>query len=113
VLRALPDDASWGERVDAHTAFHIALVDAAGSAQLNRLYPTMLQLCLAQLHSSYPGAWRGCAVAKAASCTTSSPRPRVAESVLSPLATRTGPSSSTCYDARSRPAAGESAGNDL
>lgn len=57
-LEGLPRDASWGERVDAHTAFHIALVDAAGSRRLSRIYPAMqeeMQLCLAQLHASYPG----------------------------------------------------------
>lgn len=57
-LEALPRDASWGERVEAHTAFHIALIDAAGSPRLSRIYPAMqeeMQLCLAQLHASYPG----------------------------------------------------------
>lgn len=57
-MESLPEDASWSERVDAHTAFHVALVDAAGSARLTRIYPAMqeeMQLCLAQLHSSYPG----------------------------------------------------------
>lgn len=57
-LESLPRDASWGDRVDAHTAFHIALVDAVGSTRLSRLYPAMqeeMQLGLAQLHASYPG----------------------------------------------------------
>jgi DNA-binding GntR family transcriptional regulator len=57
-LEVLPDDASWGERVEAHTAFHVALIDAAGSPRLSRIYPPMqeeMQLCLAQLHASYPG----------------------------------------------------------
>lgn len=57
-LEALPADAGWGDRVQAHTAFHIALVQAAGSPRLNRVYPPLqeeMQLCLAQLHSSYPG----------------------------------------------------------
>lgn len=58
-MEALPSSASWAERVETHTAFHIALVDSAGSARLSRLYPGLqeeMQLCLAQLHSSYPGA---------------------------------------------------------
>jgi DNA-binding GntR family transcriptional regulator len=57
-MESLPEDASWGERVDAHTTFHIALIDAVGSARLSRIYPAMqeeMQLCLAQLHNSYPG----------------------------------------------------------
>jgi DNA-binding GntR family transcriptional regulator len=57
-MESLPEDAGWGDRVEAHTAFHIALIDAAGSARLSRIYPAMqeeMQLCLAQLHSSYPG----------------------------------------------------------
>ncbi len=57
-LEGLPDDASWGERVEAHTAFHVALVDAAGSPRLSRVYPPLqeeMQLCLAQLRASYPG----------------------------------------------------------
>jgi DNA-binding GntR family transcriptional regulator len=57
-MESLPEDAGWGDRVEAHTAFHIALIDTAGSARLSRIYPAMqeeMQLCLAQLHSSYPG----------------------------------------------------------
>ncbi|MER5388711.1 GntR family transcriptional regulator [Saccharopolyspora sp. NPDC002686] len=57
-LEALPRDASWGDRVEAHTAFHIALINAAGSPRLSRIYPAMqeeMQLCLAQLRASYPG----------------------------------------------------------
>ena len=56
-LEALPDDASWADRVEAHTAFHIALVAAVGSPRLNRVYPAMqeeMRLGLAQLSSSYP-----------------------------------------------------------
>lgn len=56
-LENLPPDASWAERVEAHTAFHIALVDAVGSARLSRVYPALqeeMQLCLAQLSQSYP-----------------------------------------------------------
>jgi DNA-binding GntR family transcriptional regulator len=58
-LRRLPTDASWGDRVETHTAFHIGLIDDANSSRLSRLYPGLqeeMQLCLAQLHSSYPGA---------------------------------------------------------
>lgn len=57
-LEALPDNASWGERVEAHTAFHVALVNSAGSERLSRIYPALqeeTQLCLAQLHVNYPG----------------------------------------------------------
>jgi DNA-binding GntR family transcriptional regulator len=57
-MEALPADAAWGEQVETHTAFHLALVDAAGSTRLSRIYPAMqeeMQLCLAQLRSSYPG----------------------------------------------------------
>lgn len=56
-LEALPDEAGWADRVEAHTAFHIALVRAAGSPRLNRIYPAMqeeMRLGLAQLRSSYP-----------------------------------------------------------
>ncbi|AXK36225.1 GntR family transcriptional regulator [Streptomyces armeniacus] len=56
-LEALPAEASWADRVQAHTAFHIALVDAVGSPRLSRLYPPLqeeMQLCLAQLQPSYP-----------------------------------------------------------
>jgi DNA-binding GntR family transcriptional regulator len=58
VMEALPPTASWGDRVDAHTAFHVALIGCAGSARLDRIYPAMqeeMQLCLAQLRDSYPG----------------------------------------------------------
>ncbi|HEX6344923.1 GntR family transcriptional regulator [Umezawaea sp.] len=57
-MEALPDTAAWGDRVEAHTAFHTALVDAAGSPRLSRIYPAVqeeMQLCLAQLHRWYPG----------------------------------------------------------
>jgi DNA-binding GntR family transcriptional regulator len=57
-LEALPDEASWGDRVDAHTSFHVALIDAARSPRLSRVYPAMqeeMQLCLAQLRAAYPG----------------------------------------------------------
>jgi DNA-binding GntR family transcriptional regulator len=57
VLEALPPAAGWSERVEAHTAFHLALVDAAGSVRLSRIYPPLqeeMQLCLARLRGSYP-----------------------------------------------------------
>lgn len=57
-MEGLPATASWGERVEAHTAFHIALIQCAGSQRLNLIYPAMqeeMQLCLAQLSDSYPG----------------------------------------------------------
>lgn len=56
-LEALPEEASWGERVQAHTAFHLALVDVVGSPRLSRVYRPLqeeMQLCLAQLRSTYP-----------------------------------------------------------
>jgi len=56
-LAAMGPQASWAERVQAHTDFHVALVDAVGSPRLSRLYAVVheeMQLCLAQLQSSYP-----------------------------------------------------------
>jgi DNA-binding GntR family transcriptional regulator len=56
-LEALPPGAGWSERVEAHTAFHLALVDAAGSVRLSRIYPPLqeeMQLCLARLRGAYP-----------------------------------------------------------
>lgn len=58
-FESLAPDASWAERVEAHTAFHTALVGCARSARLDRVYPPLqeeMQLCLAQLQSDYPGA---------------------------------------------------------
>jgi DNA-binding GntR family transcriptional regulator len=57
-FEALPADASWADLVQAHTAFHIALIDTVGSPRLSRIYPALqdeMQLCLAQLRASYPG----------------------------------------------------------
>jgi DNA-binding GntR family transcriptional regulator len=57
-MASLPADVSWAERVEIHTEFHIALVALAGSPRLNRIYPALqeeMQLCLAQLHTFYPG----------------------------------------------------------
>jgi DNA-binding GntR family transcriptional regulator len=34
----LPTDATWGATLEAHLAFHRALVDAAGSPRLSRAY---------------------------------------------------------------------------
>lgn len=56
-LESLPASAGWHERVEAHTAFHLALVDAAGSTRLSRIYPPLqeeMRLCLARLRGSYP-----------------------------------------------------------
>ena len=56
-MEHLTPDAGWAERVEAHTAFHVAIVDAVGSPRLSRIYRTLqeeMQLCLAQIHSSYP-----------------------------------------------------------
>ena len=57
-MEALAHDVSWADRVEIHTEFHIALVELAGSPRLNRIYPALqeeMQLCLAQLHTFYPG----------------------------------------------------------
>ncbi|KZF06893.1 GntR family transcriptional regulator [Rhodococcus sp. EPR-157] len=57
VMEQLPDNADWGRRVEAHTAFHVAIVDAVGSPRLSRVYSTLqdeIQLCLAQIKDSYP-----------------------------------------------------------
>ncbi|WP_037189017.1 GntR family transcriptional regulator [Rhodococcus sp. 114MFTsu3.1] len=57
LMESMPDDASWGVRVETHTAFHVALIDAAGSARLSRIYASLqdeMQLCLAQLQRWYP-----------------------------------------------------------
>jgi DNA-binding GntR family transcriptional regulator len=56
-LESLPAKAAWSDRVEAHTAFHLALVEAAGSTRLSRIYPPLqeeMQLCLARLRDSYP-----------------------------------------------------------
>ncbi|HEX4725343.1 MAG TPA: GntR family transcriptional regulator [Pseudonocardiaceae bacterium] len=56
-MAALPDAADWADLVEKHTGFHIALIDAAGSPRLSRIYPALqeeMQLCLAQLEASYP-----------------------------------------------------------
>ncbi|WP_338889495.1 GntR family transcriptional regulator [Rhodococcus sovatensis] len=56
-MEQLPDTADWVRRVEAHTAFHVAIVDAVGSTRLSRVYSTLqdeIQLCLAQIKDSYP-----------------------------------------------------------
>jgi DNA-binding GntR family transcriptional regulator len=37
-MRAVPTAADWGTTMEAHLAFHLALVDAAGSPRLSRAY---------------------------------------------------------------------------
>ncbi|SNT35675.1 GntR family transcriptional regulator [Rhodococcoides kyotonense] len=57
LMEAMPDDASWGVRVETHTAFHVALIDSVGSTRLSRIYASLqdeMQLCLAQLQRWYP-----------------------------------------------------------
>lgn len=59
IMEGLPADAEWVRLVEAHTAFHVAVVDAVGSARLSRVYRTLqdeMQLCLAQIEDSYPRA---------------------------------------------------------
>lgn len=56
-MEQLPMGASWAERVEVHTAFHVAIIDAVGSERLSRIYSTLqdeMQLCLAQIQKSYP-----------------------------------------------------------
>jgi DNA-binding GntR family transcriptional regulator len=56
-MAELPASAGWSERVEAHTTFHLVLVDAAGSTRLSRIYPPLqeeMQLCLARLRGAYP-----------------------------------------------------------
>lgn len=56
-MRALPAKASWSEHADAHKAFHIALVNAAGSRRLDRVYPALqeeLHLGLAHRNHEWP-----------------------------------------------------------
>ncbi|SED03233.1 FCD domain-containing protein [Amycolatopsis tolypomycina] len=38
-MEAVAPGASWGDRVDAHSKFHIALVGCAGSPRRDRIYP--------------------------------------------------------------------------
>jgi DNA-binding GntR family transcriptional regulator len=58
LARMASPELSWADRVEIHTEFHVALVELAGSPRLNRIYPALqeeMQLCLAQLHTFYPG----------------------------------------------------------
>jgi DNA-binding GntR family transcriptional regulator len=55
-FQALGADVHWSEAVDADMAFHAALVDAAGSPRLRRLYATLegeIRLCIAQLRPAW------------------------------------------------------------
>ncbi|MFC7959144.1 GntR family transcriptional regulator [Rhodococcoides kroppenstedtii] len=56
-METMPEDASWADRVEIHTAFHTAVIDAVGSVRLSRIYSSLqdeMQLCLAQLQRWYP-----------------------------------------------------------
>lgn len=56
-MAALPVGTAWADLVEAHTRFHVAVIDAVGSPRLSRIYPALqeeMQLCLAQLRASYP-----------------------------------------------------------
>lgn len=56
-LQGLPADAPWSEVAEADLAFHTALVEAAGSARLVRLFHGLLEevrMCLVQLEVHYP-----------------------------------------------------------
>ncbi|MFF2111827.1 GntR family transcriptional regulator [Rhodococcus koreensis] len=56
-MEQMPADASWADRVEVHSAFHVAIIDAVGSNRLSRIYSTLqdeMQLCLAQIQKSYP-----------------------------------------------------------
>ncbi|MFJ9706286.1 GntR family transcriptional regulator [Streptomyces sp. NPDC101234] len=56
-LENLPTDAPWSEVAEADLAFHTALVEAAGSERLDRLFHGLLEevrLCLVQLEAHYP-----------------------------------------------------------
>jgi DNA-binding GntR family transcriptional regulator len=56
-MRDLPADAPWSKVAEADLAFHAALVEAAGSARLSRLFQGLLEevrMCLVQLEAHYP-----------------------------------------------------------
>lgn len=58
-MERLPADSDWVDRVELHTAFHVAVVDSVASERLSRIYATLqdeMQLCLAQIKDSYPNA---------------------------------------------------------
>lgn len=55
-FNALGDDASWRTVVDIDMAFHRAIIDATGSARINRAYAGVqseILLCMAQLRPHY------------------------------------------------------------
>jgi DNA-binding GntR family transcriptional regulator len=55
-LEALPEDAGWGEVVEADLQFHLALLDAVGSPRLKRLFGLLdgeIRLCITQLQPAY------------------------------------------------------------
>ncbi|WP_181139632.1 GntR family transcriptional regulator [Streptomyces sp. Ru71] len=56
-MRDLPDGAPWKEVAEADLAFHAALVEAAGSTRLGRLFHGLMEemrMCLVQLEAHYP-----------------------------------------------------------
>ncbi|GAA3941934.1 GntR family transcriptional regulator [Actinomadura viridis] len=56
-MEELPAGAEWSDSVEADLAFHTALVAAAGSARLDRLFQGLLEevrICLVQLEAHYP-----------------------------------------------------------
>jgi DNA-binding GntR family transcriptional regulator len=58
-LEALPRRAPWDEVVEADMDFHTALVAAAGSPRMERVYDTLqseIRLCMVQLKPSYDDA---------------------------------------------------------
>jgi DNA-binding GntR family transcriptional regulator len=58
-LEALPRKARWDEVVEADMDFHMALVDAAGSPRLARVYESLqaeIRLCMVQLKPVYDDA---------------------------------------------------------
>jgi DNA-binding GntR family transcriptional regulator len=55
-FEALGENVHWSQAVDADMAFHVALIEAAGSARLRRLYATLeceIRLCIAQLRPAW------------------------------------------------------------
>jgi len=56
-MQSLPADAPWSDVAEADLAFHTALVEAAGSTRLDRLFRGLLEevrMCLVQLEAHYP-----------------------------------------------------------
>jgi DNA-binding GntR family transcriptional regulator len=55
-FQALGDDVHWSEAVEADLAFHVALIEAAGSDRMRRLHATLqdeIRLCIAQLRPAW------------------------------------------------------------